>query len=144
MTIEENKESIRRWVETGWNNGDFSLLDELYTSDYLPHWVPEGVPANREGLRQFVMAYRQGMPDLRFTIDDLIGEGDKVVWRFTATGTHTGVLFGVPPTHRSASVTGTVTARFQDGKYAEDWVNFDQFGLLVQLGVIPQPEPVGA
>jgi steroid delta-isomerase-like uncharacterized protein len=144
MTTHQNKDVVRQWVESGWNRGDFSAMDELYTADYLPNWMLPGFPKSAEGLRQFVTTFRQGMPDLHLAIEDMVADGDRVAWRFTATGTHTGELLGIPLTNRPVNADGIVIARFEGGRYGEDWVNFDQLGMFQQLGVIPDLAPVGA
>ncbi len=78
-------------------------------------------------------------PDLHLTIEDEIAEGDKVVTRVTARGTHQGSFMGIRPTGKRAVVTGIVIDRFANGKTVEAWNNLDDLGLLQQLGVIPAP-----
>ena len=82
--------------------------------------------------------YRGAFPDLHFTLEDVIGEGDRVVVRWTATGTHKAEVMGVPATGKRVAVTGIEVSRFADGKLAETWVNWDALGLLRQLGAIPE------
>src|SRR5579862_3728509 len=137
MSVEQNKSILRRWIENGWNKGNLALVDELYTAD-LVQYDPAKIEG-REALKHYVGGFQNAMPDLHFTIDDLIAEGDKVVWRFTAQGTQTGPLMGIPPTGKQAVVTGTATFRLVESKIAEVWVNFDVFGMLQQMGVIPMP-----
>ena len=93
MTGEEHKEIIRRWVESACNRGDFSMAPGLYDR-YVMHGPGLPFPVQGpEGIKQFITAYRTGLPDLHLTIEDMVAEGDKVVWRFTATGTHLGDFF---------------------------------------------------
>jgi predicted ester cyclase len=80
------------------------------------------------------------MPDLHLTIEEMVAEGDKVVWRLTGTGPHRGDFMGIPATQRSITVPGIVITRFEGGKWAEDFALWDQLGMLQQLGVIPTPE----
>ena len=87
--------------------------------------------------------YRIAFPDVHFTIDDLIAEGERVVIRWTVTGTHKGELQGIAPTGKHVTVTGMVMSRFVKGKVEEDWINFDALGLLQQLGVVPAPGQTG-
>src|SRR5579872_1061723 len=123
MGTEENKALIRRWVQGGWNEGNLDLVDELYTEDYdNGHWLPDGLPPGRDGLKAFVAMYRNAFADFSMRIEDMVAEGDKVVWRFAGGGTHTGEIFGIPPTGRVGNAGGIVIARFEDGRYAEDWV----------------------
>lgn len=137
MSAEENKATIRRWVEAAWNNGDFSETAQMYSANYVIH-DPAGPIQSPEGLEGFIRAYRQGMPDLHFTVEDMVAEGDKVAWRFTVRGTQTGELMGIAPTGKQAIVAGMVVSRFADGKWVEDWSNYDALGMLQQLGVIPK------
>ena len=139
MSVEQNKVTFRRWIEEGWNEGNLSVVDELYPPRYVSHSFPPAFPPDREGLKQFVTAFRTAFPDLRFTLDDMVGEGEKVIARFGATGTHRGEFMGIPATGKSIRVGGFLQARFEDGKWAEDWVGWDQLGMLQQLGVVPTP-----
>ena len=86
-----------------------------------------------------ITMYRTAFPDIHFTIDEQIAEGDTVMTRWTARGTQTGELAGMPPTGKSVTVTGIVVDRFSNGMIAETWAIFDQFGMMQQLGVIPSP-----
>jgi predicted ester cyclase len=90
-----------------------------------------------EALKHYVGGFLTAFPDLHFTIDDLLGEGDKVLWRFTSQATHTGPLMNIPPTGKRATVTGMVLFRVTNDKIAEVWVNFDTLGMLQAIGVIP-------
>ncbi len=137
MSTEMNKATVRRWVEAAWNNEDFSSVDGLYTPDYTMHYG--GTPATQgtEGLKSFIMMYRAAMPDLHMQIEDVVAEDDKVTWRITTRGTHTGEFLGIPATGKSVEVGALIVSRFEDGKWAEDWVNNDDLGLFQQLGVIP-------
>jgi steroid delta-isomerase-like uncharacterized protein len=148
MSTETNRATIYRWVEGGWNNGNLDLVDEMYAPDYKIHNPGvEGYPEGAQGFKAFVADFRIGLPDIHFTIEDTVAEGDKVVWRFTVHATHLGPLMGIPPTGKPAVVTGMVISRFTDnGKWEEDYVNWDTFGMLQQFGIIPVPDqqPVGA
>ena len=91
-------------------------------------------------MKQVASLYRSAIPDLRFKIEQEIAEGDFVVQRITATGTQRGDLPGIPATGKYSAVTGVIITRFKDGKVAEGWSQFDQLGMLQQLGVVPKPE----
>ena len=137
MSIEQNKSIVRRWVETGWNALNVSVIDEVYSPNFVQHESsPTGV-TSAEALKHYVAAYCSAFPDIHFSIDDLIAEGDKVVWRWTATATHLGNLLGIPPTGKSATVTGHVTFRLMDNKIVEAWLNLDLLEMMQQIGVIP-------
>jgi steroid delta-isomerase-like uncharacterized protein len=137
MSTEMNKTAVRRWVEAAWNNEDFSSAEGLYSPNYTLHYGSMPPTQGAEGLQSFVMVYRTALPDLHMQIEDIIAEGDKVVWRITTRGTHRGEFQGIPPTGKSVEVGAIIISRFADGRWAEDWVNNDDLGLLQQLGVIP-------
>ena len=145
MLNEANKTVSRRLLEEVWSKGNLALLNEIIAKDHInsgPGTLP-GLPNGPEGTKQLVTVYRNAFPDVDFTIDDQIAEGDKVVTRWTAKGTHKGELMGTPATGKSATVTGISVDRLVNGKIAESWNIFDQFGMLQQLGVIPTPELAG-
>ena len=139
MGAEQNKAIVSRWVEGGWNNGDLSLVDEFY-ADYTFH--SPGMPDmhGTEALKAFVTMYRTAFPDIHFTLEDMLAEGDRVAWRATTRGTHRGELMGIPPTGKPIVVSSSIVSRFENGKWAEDWVLIDMLGMLQQLGVVPVPE----
>jgi steroid delta-isomerase-like uncharacterized protein len=142
MLSETNKTVSRRLFEEVWNKGNLAVLNELIANDHVnsgPGTLP-GLPTGPEGAKQFVMMYRNAFPDTHFTIDEQIAEGDKVVTRWTAHGTHQGELLGIPATDKSSTVTGISVDRIVNGKIVESWGIFDQFGMMQQLGVIPTPE----
>jgi steroid delta-isomerase-like uncharacterized protein len=142
MLSETNKTVSRRFFDEVFGKGKLNVLDEIIAKDHVnsgPGTI-SGLPNGPEGSKQFVTAYRNAFPDVHFTIDDQIAEGDKVVTRWSAHGTHQGELAGLPATGKSASVTGIVVDRIVNGKIAESWGIFDEFGMMQQLGVIPMPE----
>jgi len=134
---ERNKAIIRRWVEDGWNKHNLALIDEIYASDVCQHDANGPPVTNVEELKGYVGGLMTAFPDLTFTIESLAAEGDRVVWRFDCRGTHRGPLMGIPATGKSGAVTGQAEFRFAGDKVAEIWINYDLFGLLRQLGVVP-------
>jgi steroid delta-isomerase-like uncharacterized protein len=138
MSTDENKEATRRIFEEVLNKGNLALVDELVSSDNVLY-APTGPVHGSEGYKQFVNMYLSAFPDLQFTIEDLIAEGDKVVTRYTARGTHRGDLQGIPPTGKQVTVTGIVIGRYANNKTVEVWLEFDALGMLQQLGVVPAP-----
>jgi steroid delta-isomerase-like uncharacterized protein len=143
---DQNKALARRNVEEIWNQGNLSVIGELVAPNATFHdpSVPGGKFTGPEGMRQFVQIYRGAFPDVRLTIEDLIAEGDKVVSRWTATGTHKGELMGIAPTGKRVTVTGCDIAQYQNGKIVEAWASYDMLGMLQQLGVVPSLAPAGA
>ena len=144
MSIEENKALFRRTYEEVFNQGNFALADELVAPDCINHEVPPGMP-NRgpEAVRQPAMMLRAAFPDLHFTIEELVAEGDTVVGRMTMSGTHQGPFMGIAPTGHSVRQAQMHFVRFADGKGVEHRAVRDDLGLMQQLGVIPAPEHAG-
>ena len=137
MSVEANKAFVREWVATAWNNGDLRLVDEKFTQNYTLHDVTAPNQVGREPFKLFIGGFLSAFPDVHVTIEDLFGEGDKITWRWTMTGTQTGALGTIPATGKSMKIGGTIITRFVDGLWAEDYVYYDFFGLLQQLGVVP-------
>ncbi len=142
MLSETNKTVSRRFFEEVFGKGKLNVLDEIVAKDHINSGPgnPPGLAPGIEGTKQLVTMYRNAFPDIRFTVDEQIAEGDKVVTRWTAHGTNTGELLGMPATGKSSTVTGIVVDRIVNGKIAESWPIFDQFGMMQQLGIIPTPE----
>ena len=136
MSTEQNKALARRMIEEVWNQGNLALLDEIVAANYVGH-NPSMTVQGPEGIKQFILMYRSAFPDLHFTIEDMIAEGDRVVTRWSSSGTHRGPLSGIPPTGKHVTGTGIAISRFVDAKFAEGWTEFDLLGVLQQLGVIP-------
>lgn len=123
------------------NEGRLDVADEVLTPDYVNHDPSQPRPIDsREAMKGFITYLRTAVPDVHFTVDDTVAEGDKVVYRWSATGTQQGEFFGAPPTGRSFSTAGIIIARLADGRIAEEWVEWDTMGMLRQLGVLPAPE----
>jgi len=121
------------------NNGNYALLDELMTPDFVDHTPLPGIAPTREGLKQSMIALRTAFPDLRYTIESTVACGDEVVHRLTATGTMTGELMGIPATGRTATWTEVHIGRGIHGRLTEHWGLVDRLGMLVQLGIVAAP-----
>ena len=137
MSAEQNKSIVRRWVEEGWNKRNLALIDQLYAPNFYQHETGPETVNSSEALKVFVSGYLSAFPDLQFTIEDLVAEGDKVVWRFKASGHQNGPLMGMPASGKVVGVTGTITFRLENSRMAEAWLNLDVLGLLQQVGIIP-------
>jgi predicted ester cyclase len=128
MSAEENKTLVRREQEELWNHtGDLDSAEELYAA------------GQAEAAKQEAADFRQGFPDVTSTIEDLIAEGDKVVARWRSRATHQGEYMGIAPTGKEVEFTGISVYRIEEGKIAESWTVEDQFGLMQQIGAIPEP-----
>jgi steroid delta-isomerase-like uncharacterized protein len=134
----ENKTLVRRWFEEVWNNGRVAAIDEMLASHTVVHGLGDDLHGATE-FKRFHSAYRNAYPDVTIQIDDLVAEGDVVAARWTAKGTHRGDGLGFPATGRHVEFTGMVFVRVTDGRLVEGWNNFDQLGMLQQLGVVNLP-----
>ncbi|MBV9536180.1 MAG: ester cyclase [Solirubrobacterales bacterium] len=134
----DSAEGSRRLLEDTFNEGDFSLVDQLVAADAVNH--DPGQAAHMRGLRgpelfrRTVEMYRAAFPDVRMSVDDVIAAGDKVVLRWHSEGTHRGELAGLAPTGSRGSVTGISIDKWKDGQIVETWVEWDNLGLARQLG----------
>jgi predicted ester cyclase len=128
VSVEENKAVVRREQEELWNHtGDLDAAEELFAA------------GEAEAAKQGAADFRRGFPDVISTIEDLIAEGDKVVARWRSRATHQGNYMGIPPTGNRIEFTGISFYRIEEGKIALSWTVEDQFGLMQQIGAIPEP-----
>jgi steroid delta-isomerase-like uncharacterized protein len=139
---EQNKDIVRRSFEELFSAGKLEVADEVFAENYVGHDPALGRDLHGpEELRQYVRMYRNAFPDLVCAIDEQVAEGDLVVTRFTATGTHRGDLMGVAPTGAKVTVTGISIDRLEDGKSVESWTQYDALNMLRQINAIPSPQP---
>jgi steroid delta-isomerase-like uncharacterized protein len=137
MSTEENKALARRAYEA-LNQRDLAAFYELITPGIVLHNASMTIQG-LEAYKQFVSMYFAAFPDLHFTVEDIIADGDKVVFRTTGMGTHKGDLMGIAPTGKQVTVSAINIIRVVNGKTVEEWLNNDDLGLLQQLGVVPAP-----
>jgi predicted ester cyclase len=130
---QEITEYERVWVE-GLNRGDVSGADEAFARDCVIH-ITGSPDLGVDAFKQMVSALLAAFPDIRFTIEEQIVAGDKVATRWTAAATNTGSLGDVPPTGKSVRIDGLILDRVADGKVVERWEQWDQMGMLRQLGL---------
>ena len=129
---------FRRYFSEGTNKGDLSVIADVFAEDYAHHDPANpDVIVGRQGVENHINTLRGAFPDIAFEVEDMVVDGEKICIRWTAHVTHTGDYFGIPPTGKSANITGMNTWHMRDGKAVEGWVNRDDFGLLQQLGIIP-------
>lgn len=133
-TSEDNKLTVRRLYEESINRRDWKLLNELVAEDYRN---PNG-ETGPAGYRATVEPLTRGIPDIRFTVEDLVGEADRVAVRWSWSGVQTGPLFGFPSSNRPITNTGMVIYQLRDGKIVRSWLEVDRLGVLQQIGVIPR------
>jgi steroid delta-isomerase-like uncharacterized protein len=137
---EQNKAAARRFFEL-WEAGETDRFEEVVAADAVDHDPQRPFPDERgaEAARKTAEMFLSAFPDTGYTVEQQVAEGDLVVTRWTASGTHEGELMGIPPTQKSVEVSGIAIDRFSDGKIAESWGNWDTIGLMQQLGAIPTP-----
>ena len=137
MSVERNKATFRRYIEEVWKDEQLDIADEIFAEKYLSH-QSDGTALERgpEDVKKFVMEYRTAFSDIEDIVEDMIGEGDRVVTRWTLRVTHTGEFRGIPATGKRITITGIGIFRFsEEGKVVESWDSLDQLGMLRQLGV---------
>ena len=132
---EENKVLARRWNRIF--EGDLAIADDIIADDCVYHDGPPDILAGPDGVKEWAIMFRNGFPDLHITEEQFLAEGDKVVGRFVAQGTHQGEFMGVPATRKQITISGINIMRIADGKIVEHWVNLDAMGLMQQIGAIP-------
>jgi steroid delta-isomerase-like uncharacterized protein len=143
-SIEANKAVYARMVEEVVNQGNFDVVDEIFHPDYVDHAAPPGAPPGLEGVKAIFSMFRTGFPDVKFTIDQMVGEGNYVATLVHGEGTHTGQFIEFPPSGKHAQWRSVGFFRVEDGKIREHWGIPDLLGLLIQIGVIPPPQAQSA
>jgi len=141
---EANKNVYRRMVEEVVNKGNFDVIPELFHEQYVDHASPPGTPPGIAGVEPIFRMFRTGFPDVKFTIDQMIGEGGYVATLVHGEGTHTGQFIAFPPSGKHAVWRSVGFFRIEDGKIAEHWGIPDLLGLLIQIGVIEPPQAASA
>jgi steroid delta-isomerase-like uncharacterized protein len=139
MTVEANKVLMRRFTEFI-NTGSETLATELIAPNAV-FYVPGRAEPMRGpgGYLAIIGMIRGGFPDVRWTLEEIIAEGDQVAARFTMRGTHRGTFFGVPPTEKTIEVQAMNFYRLADGRFVEERGQPDLLGLLQQIGAVPTP-----
>jgi steroid delta-isomerase-like uncharacterized protein len=132
-----NKAVISMFVEEVINQGRLERADDLVAADFVELDTLPGQQQGREGLKEIIGGMRAAFPDIHWVLDEMVAEGDKVVSRFTWSGTHRGVFFGIPATGKSISVKGMVIDRVMAGKMVDSRILMDNLSMLQQLGAIP-------
>lgn len=141
MSAEENKALVRRLVEETNRTrfADLTVMDEVYATNLIYHGTGDLKNGDLQGLKQFVSTMRTAFPDLQGTIDDIVVEGDKVVYRWTIRGTHKVEFNGIAPTGKQVAMNAISINRISGGKIVEEWEITDELGLMQQLGIVPPP-----
>ena len=141
MSLEDdNKAFVRRFIDYI-NKDPFAPIDEFFATGYTYHNPSFPHVKDLSTLKEFNTAAYSSLADIRFTLEDMVAEGDKVVYRGSATGTHKGEFMGIAPTGKRITLTTIVISRLANGKFQEDWESLDGMYVLQQLGALPTTPP---
>ena len=139
---EQNKEKMRRVLEEAFGQGKVEIIDEVLDPDFVC-WDPNSESGEIRGadtIKGEIDYFRNAVPDLTYTVEEQVVEGDKVVSRWKASGTHEGEFFGVPGSGKRIEMTGINIDRFDEsGKLIEEWPEYDLLGAMKQMGAISEP-----
>ena len=135
--MQDNSAAVRAFLEVVLTKGDIESSGQFFWDDVVEQVPLPGQGPGLAGLKDVLHGMRTAFPDMRWSAEEQIAEGDKVVTRFEWTGTHQAEFFGVPATGRSVKVWGIVIDRFAGGKIKETRIIMDTLGLLMQLGACP-------
>lgn len=139
MSAEQNKAVVRRFVEEFKNRANHDIVDQLFSPSFVHHFKDPRLPSGREAMKLLGRSVATAFPDVHATVEDLLADGDKVVERTSARGTHRGVFNGIPPTGRPVTWTELHVYRLSQGKIVELWSEIDFLSMLMQVGAIPAP-----
>ena len=136
MSLDDNKALVRRFIDEIFVQGRRETVDELLADDFVAHtWPSTGHP--KDDLKGAIERTSKALTDPRFTIDDMIAEGDQVAVRLTAQATQTGAFMGMPASGKTYEISEIHVFRIRDRKVTEHWHQFDQMGMMKQLGAMP-------
>jgi steroid delta-isomerase-like uncharacterized protein len=136
--MDANASGSTRLITEVFGAGKYDVVDELVAPGAIGHDPAQPGPiAGPEAVKESARGYRAAFPDLSFTVDQTVEQGEYVATRWTSRGTHKGELFGIAATGKEATVSGITIDRWQNGKVVESWTNWDTLGLLQQLGAVP-------
>ena len=138
MSTEDNKAIVRKY-RAAHNQNNLDALDAIVAQDLISHSALPGLPPGLAGGKAAHQFFMGAFPDTQTTTEDLVAEGDKVMERYSARGTHKGEFMGAPPTGKKFAVESIVIYRLANGKIVEMWGLNDSQGLKTQLGLMPAP-----
>jgi serine phosphatase RsbU (regulator of sigma subunit)/predicted ester cyclase len=125
VSAQENEALVRRYFEEVWAKGNVAAVDEFMAANYVEHTVPPGSRPGRDTLKQYVAMYHNAFPDWRSTLHDILAQGDRVVYRWSTSGTHLGEWAGIPPTGLHMTTRGITIHRIAGGRCVESWASVD-------------------
>jgi steroid delta-isomerase-like uncharacterized protein len=137
MSVERNKAIVCKFFEEVYNKRNFDVIEGIFSDDFDINDPNQDGMKGPESVKQFALRMHVAFPDIRFTVDELIAEGDKVVVHVTFRGTHLGEYMGISPTGNQVTVKGVELACFAGGRIVEQgWHYYQELHLLQQLGVL--------
>ncbi len=139
--MKDNRTIVRQFIEEVLNKGDIEASGKFFHHDMVEQVPLPGQGPGLDGLKTILRGMRSAFPDMHWNVEEQIAEGEKVMTRFEWTGTHRGPFAGIPATGRPVKVWGMVVDRFEAGKIKDTRIIMDTMGLMMQLGVIPPPNP---
>jgi len=143
--MDDPKQLIGRFVEELWNQRQFDVAEAIFAKDCVTHQLQSGVPADAvprgpQAIKEHVTSWIASFPDLHFSIEQMLSEGDRVVMQLLMEGTHHGAWLGIPASGRKMQIRMFTVHRVAQGKIVEDWVLVESLGFFQQLGVVPNTE----
>jgi steroid delta-isomerase-like uncharacterized protein len=138
MSAETNLALVRRFFDEMCNARKLNVADEIYAANHAYHDPSVPTSPGPQGMKDVIGTYQTAYADAHWAIDDLFAaDGDRVIARWTGSGTQSGELMGIAPTRRAVKVAGVWVFRIAGGRIAESWNHWDCLGMLQQLGVVP-------
>ncbi len=140
--MEDAKQLVSRFVEELWNGRQLDVADAIFAANSVTHQLRSGVPADAvprgpRVIKEHIAGWLSSFPDLRFTVEQMLSEGDRVVTQLLMDGTQQGQWMGIPATGKKLQIRMFTIHRIAEGKIAEDWVLVESLGVFQQLGVVP-------
>jgi steroid delta-isomerase-like uncharacterized protein len=140
--MDDPKQLVRRFVEELWNARRLDVANVIFAEDCVTHQLRSGVPTDAvprgpQAIKEHVAGWITSFPDLRFSIEQMLSEGDRVVTQLLMEGTHQGAWLGMPASGKKIQIRMFTVHRIAQGKIIEDWVLVESLGLFQQLGVVP-------
>jgi steroid delta-isomerase-like uncharacterized protein len=140
--MDDPKQLVSRFVEQLWNERRLDVADAIFATDCVTHQLRSGVPVDAvprgpQAMKVHIAGWIASFPDLRFSIEQMLGEGDCVVMQLLMEGTHQGPWMGIPASGKKMQIRMVTIHRVVKGKIVEDWVLVESLGFFEQLGVVP-------
>jgi len=142
QTLESNKKIVRQFFEY-FSKGDVTQIENLWGPDYKFHYPGRTNTLGKKESQDLIRQYHSAFPDMKFTIEDQIAEGEMVVTRISVSGTHKGDFMGIVPSNKKISATGIASHKIQNNKIVEEWTEFDMLGIMKQIGAVPEMAATG-